>query len=153
HRSLMRGIPEASWGRRGRVITEQTLAMFLQRGMLPAKRSHEDSDLILFFNSMFGELYPPSVPAGWVVSTDLRRFREARAVVFHVPSLGSIERLRKPPGQRWVAWWMECDQHFPQVADPEFMSRFDLTMSYRLDADVFSPYFNFRWRDDGEPEL
>jgi hypothetical protein len=121
--------------------------------MLPTRRRHEDSDVILFFNSLFGALWLPPAPAGWVASTDLRRFGEARAVVFHLPSLGSIERLRKPPGQCWIAWWMEAEERYPRLADPDFMSRFDLTMSYRRDADVFLPYFNFRVSEDGEEEL
>ncbi len=57
------------------------------------------------------------------------------AVVFHIPS------LREPPhseaaGQLWVAWSLECDANYPQLRDPAYMRQFDLTMTYRLDADV-----------------
>jgi hypothetical protein len=121
--------------------------------MLPARRRHEASDVILFFNSMFGELWLPPTPAGWAVSTDLRRFQEARAVVFHLPSLGDIGRLRKPPGQLWIAWWMESEERYPRVADPDLLSRFDLTMSYRRDSDLFLSYFHYRGHDEGEREL
>jgi hypothetical protein len=144
----------ASWGRRYRTLAEHASSILLQRGMLPTKKLDGGSQLILMFNSMFGDHYlPPTLPVGFELSTDLRRFREARVVVFHIPSLGRIERLRKPLGQQWVAWWMECDQHLPRLADRAFMSRFDLTMSYHLDADLFLPYFHFRQYSDGEQRL
>lgn len=83
---------------------------------------------------------PSELPHGFELTHDPRRFAEARAVVFHIPSLGSIRYLRKPPGQLWVAWWMEPEERFRSLADASFMSRFDLTMSHRLDADVHCPY-------------
>jgi hypothetical protein len=59
----------------------------------------------------------------------------ADAVVFHIPTLPP--RLpRKGPGQIWVAWSMESPAHYPQLADPVFMRPFDLTMTYRRDADI-----------------
>ncbi|MGH2956735.1 MAG: glycosyltransferase family 10 domain-containing protein [Solirubrobacterales bacterium] len=134
----------ASWRDRWRMLGERTGSALLQRGLLPARtaRPHERT-LVLFYNTMFGAaIAPPAqgLPHGFELTTDLRRFGEARAVVFHIPSLGRIERLRKPAHQLWVAWWMECEQHFPPLNDPEFMGRFDLTMSHRLDADVPMPY-------------
>ncbi len=35
---------------------------------------------------------------------------------------------------------MESQVNYPQLCDPEFMRRFDLTMTYRLDSDVPIPY-------------
>ena len=72
---------------------------------------------VLFFNSMFGdppELRPDGLPNEFELTADLRRFREASAVVFHLPTLSDIRRLRKPEGQLWIAWWMEARDHFPQ---------------------------------------
>jgi len=72
---------------------------------------------------------------------DRLRIAEANAVVFHIPTLRDpIERLWKRPGQRWVAWSMESDANNPRLADPEFMSNFELTMTYRRDSDVWVPY-------------
>jgi Glycosyltransferase family 10 (fucosyltransferase) C-term/Fucosyltransferase, N-terminal len=132
---------------RRRIFSEHFASALLQSGLLPGKAPSEARHLILFYNTMWG--YPEDIPsaaglpADVEVTTDLRRFREAHTVVFHVPTLGRIGRLRKPEGQIWVAWWMESDQHFPQLADPAFMSRFDLTMSHRIDADVQTPYFEY----------
>jgi Glycosyltransferase family 10 (fucosyltransferase) C-term/Fucosyltransferase, N-terminal len=132
------------WADRLRTLRERVSSRLLQRGLLPARGgSTGETTLILLYNTMFGApltLPPSGPPQGFELTTDLRRFGEARAAVFHIPSLGRIERLRKPAGQLWVAWWMECEQHFPRLADPEFMRRFDLTMSHRLDADVPVPY-------------
>jgi hypothetical protein len=83
----------------------------------------------------------------------------ADAVVFHLPSLPiSLFRdgsLQRPAGQRWVAWSMESEIHYPQMADSQFMADFDLRMTYQLGSDVPVTYLplNFstsiRCRPDG----
>ncbi len=103
--------------------------------------------IILFYNSMWHDPldYPAhELPESYVITMDRRFMDEAAAVVFHLPTLppslftdGGVE---KKSGQVWVAWYLECEAHYPHTADPDFMSRFDLTMSHRRDADIFSPY-------------
>jgi hypothetical protein len=73
--------------------------------------------------------------------TDPARAAEADAVVFHIPSLQGWVDLPKPARQLWVAWSLESDANYPQLGDPAFMRQFDLTMTYRQDADVWAPYF------------
>ena len=76
---------------------------------------------------------------------------EADAVIFHIPSLRDpIAELPKPPGQRWVAWSMESDANYPVLTDPAFMRHFDLTMTYRRDADIWVPYLQSDLLDPGE---
>lgn len=103
--------------------------------------------IILFYNSIWGEppRFPESgVPDGYCLTTDKSFLDDAAAVVFHLPSLppGLIDGTgrKKKDGQIWVAWYMECESHYPYVTDPHFMSRFDLRMSYRLDSDIVVPY-------------
>jgi hypothetical protein len=79
--------------------------------------------------------------SGCEVTIDARRFRRAHAVVFHLPSLREIERVRKYPGQTWVASSVESEVTCARLADREFMRQFDLTMTYRRDSDVWCPYF------------
>ena len=67
---------------------------------------------------------------------DPKRLLQADAVVFHVPTLPAGTLPPKPPGQTWVAYSMESDVNYPALADPAFMAAFDLTMTYRRDADV-----------------
>jgi hypothetical protein len=144
-------VARATWNQRARILSERTSSVLLQARLLPPRRVQKDTTLILFFNTMFGAR-PHSaadLPEGFELSHDPRRFDQARAVVFHVPSLGSIKRLRKLPGQLWVGWWMEPEQRFQSLTDPDLLSRFDLTMSHRLDADVHCPYF----RDFDETRL
>jgi hypothetical protein len=38
---------------------------------------------------------------------------------------------------------MECEINYPQLRDPRYMRRFDLTMTYRLDADVVVAYTSY----------
>jgi hypothetical protein len=49
--------------------------------------------------------------------------------------------VRKRRGQKWVALSMESEVNYPRLRDPQFMRPFDLTMTYRLDADIRAPYF------------
>ena len=143
--------------RKARILSEWTRSAMLQRGMLRARRAPADRDIILIYNGRFGwpDRSPPAPPPGFELSTDLRLFNEARAVIFHIPSLGNIDHLEKPEGQLWVARWKECEAHarFSRAADREFMSRFDLTLSHRLNADVLNGYFNLRLYENGESQL
>jgi hypothetical protein len=96
--------------------------------------------VILFYTTMWDlPLDMNGLPESCRLITDRRRIREADAVVFHIPTLRGMPP-RKRPGQLWVAWSMECDVNYPRLRNPDFMSRFDLTMTYRLDADVVATY-------------
>lgn len=90
--------------------------------------------LILIFNTMWGQLPhlgDQPLPEGRAVTTDKRRWREAAAIVFS-PTPRWLPRPVKQPGQRWVAWSMECEVNYPEPRDPAFMRPFDLTMTYHL---------------------
>ena len=77
----------------------------------------------------------------WELVRDRWHAPLADAIVFHLPTLDPATLpVGRRPGQRWVAWSMESEVNYPQLADPVFMSQFDLTMSYRRDADVWTPY-------------
>ncbi len=75
------------------------------------------------------------------------RWNHADVVVFHVPTAPPLGRLRKRPGQKWVAWSMESEVNYPRLRDPDYMRQFDITMTYRLDSDVPAPYFGPGTRD------
>lgn len=81
-------------------------------------------------------------------TTDRRRFGEADAVVFHLPTLQRIDALAKPAGQIWVLWSMESVANYPAMADPRLLQLFDLTMTYQRTADIWTPYIPGRetWR-------
>ena len=78
---------------------------------------------------------------GFELVRDRRAAPLADAIVFHLPTLdiASMPNGRRP-GQRWVAWWLESEVNYPQVDDPAFMRAFDLTMSHRRPADVWTTY-------------
>ncbi|MGJ4860264.1 glycosyltransferase family 10 [Labrys sp. La1] len=108
--------------------------------------------LILFHDTLWGApLDLPGPVEGIEFSTDRTLFSAADAVVFHLPewrfkrtpTAGAGETLpEKRPRQLWVAWSMECEQHYPFMSDPNFMAAFDLTMTYRRTADVTLNYAN-----------
>lgn len=84
------------------------------------------------------------VPAGLRghFTTDAARIAEADAVVFHIPDWrpSQLHDTPKYPGQMWVLWSMESAINYPRMADPAFLSHFDLTVTYERTADVWSSY-------------
>ena len=70
------------------------------------------------------------------------RWKEADAIVFHIPQLSSSRfPPRKLPGQSWVAWSMESEALYPILARRnELGGVFDLWMTYQQDSDVWCPY-------------
>src|SRR3954453_6642167 len=79
-------------------------------------RQHQSRSetLILFFNTMWDQPIDPDgveLPTGCRLTTDMRQFRDAAAVVFHIPSLHELP-VHKPQGQLWVAWSMECEGNY-----------------------------------------
>jgi hypothetical protein len=74
------------------------------------------------------------------ITTDVGRLAEASVVVFHIPTIPNLRRVKKYPGQLWVGMSMESDIYYPRQADKEFMSQFDLRMTYHLDSDVPATY-------------
>lgn len=93
---------------------------------------------------MAGGGRPLAVP-GWVLTHDRWQAPIADAIVFHLPTLdpAALPTGRRP-GQRWVGWSMESEANAPLFADAAFRARFDLTMSHRRDADVWTPYLPSR---------
>lgn len=112
--------------------------------------------LILIYNRMFG-LDPGyrqlNLPAEIEITENRSRMREAQAVIFHTPSLDSIFLRRKARSQIWIAWSMECEQHYPRLRNPRFMRKFDLTMTYRQNADVMASYIPPELIDRNIPPL
>lgn len=82
---------------------------------------------------------------GWRLTRDRWCAPLADAIVFHLPTLdpATLPAGRRP-GQRWVGWSMESAANAPLFADAAFLARFDLTMSHRRDAGVWTPYLPSR---------
>lgn len=100
-------------------------------------------NLILQYNTMWGEdleTGPLELPGGWEFTTDRSRYREAGVVIFHIPTMPRFRWPLKRFGQRWIAWSMECDVHYPRLRNPLFMALFDVKMTYRRSADVWIPH-------------
>ena len=74
-------------------------------------------------------------------TTDLARAGEADAIVVHMPTAPPLDGIAAQPGQIWVAFSMESEVTVPAMADPVAMARFDVEVSYRRTADVWTPRF------------
>jgi len=104
--------------------------------------------LILVYDTMWGHPIPLGSPMeGVVFSTDRALYSQADAVVFHIPAWTPDRVVQtapwrwdlmpaKRPGQIWVAWSMECEEHYPVLRETRFMRHFDLTMTYHLNSDI-----------------
>jgi hypothetical protein len=96
--------------------------------------------LLLFYNRCWdvdpAAGFDPGLAQGWRSTSDPARFADADAVVFHIPTMPNWSGIVKRPGQKWVAWSAESDVYYIHLRDESFMSRFDLTMTYKLDSDV-----------------
>jgi len=103
--------------------------------------------LILFYNPFFDQ-WPAIENLDCAeecrFTTDRAMLADADAVVFHLPSCDNIWAAPKYAGQAWVAWSMESTASCRDLADPDFMRAFDLTMTYRRDSDIWTPYFSAR---------
>ena len=110
----------------------------------PSRPESKRHRLILYYNPDWISL-PPEGPLSCEdceLTFDRSRFDEADAVVFHIPSLATERHLFKRPGQRWVAASMESEVNYPQLRNTDLMRWFDYTMTYRLDSDFPTPYFD-----------
>jgi Glycosyltransferase family 10 (fucosyltransferase) C-term/Fucosyltransferase, N-terminal len=105
----------------------------------------DDRVIILFYNPSF-DRWPDTTALqcqrSCEFTIDRSRWREADAVVFHLPTCRGLTRARKFPGQLWVAWCMESEVTTAVLADPDFMRGFDLTMTYQRSSDLWSPYLS-----------
>jgi hypothetical protein len=112
------------------------------------KKAESHQTLILIYNSMWNEpfpILPEEVPDDCIITTDRHYFSQADAVVFHMPTLHNEfeDDLDKRDGQLWIAWSLECEENYPFLKDTEFMSLFDLRMSYHACADIIYPYYTY----------
>ena len=101
--------------------------------------------LILFYNDFYERPAPiETAPADiqCLLSRDRADLPEAEAVVFHLPSLENGFTVDKRPGQLWIAWSMEATAAKRITLDEKFMAKFDLHMTHRQDADIWTPYFH-----------
>ena len=100
--------------------------------------------LVLVYNSMFGmplSLDEVHLPSGCAITTNRRYRREAAAVIYHIPTLPRRTRILRYPGQLQVAWFIESGAQYPLLNDPQFMRQFDLSISFRQNADIWSPCY------------
>jgi len=108
--------------------------------------NHPSGKYILLFYNMWGsdfDFNQLSFPDGFFITTDHAYLGDADAVIFHMPSLRGNEKIRKPQGQLWVFWSMECEAHHPLLSHPEVLSLFDIFMTYKSESDVQVPYLQY----------
>ena len=127
--------------------------MSQERSIRSTRRTAEGEVVIGFFNTMWGmALDATGLPPYCRLTTDHSEFAVADAIVYHIPThKGPPREIR--PGQLRVAWSMESEANYQRLVDPRFMRHFDLTMTYRLDADVPVTYISFYQGDGVVPGL
>lgn len=115
----------------------------------PAVRLPEDTSVVtmLLWSHPFGQHSTLSdclerhQLAGCRLTDDRLAYREADAVIFHHRDvLGATALPKEPrPGlQKWIWMNYESPSNTPNLA--HFESIFNLTLTYRMDSDIFLPY-------------
>ncbi len=102
-----------------------------------------EEKIILFYNQTYSEYWyfnGEDFPPGYTLAKGIQWVNDADVVVFFLPTLKVHADLKKRPGQIWVGWSTECEQHYPQYEDPAISSLFDLRMGYYRHYDIFTPY-------------
>ncbi|KAJ0015433.1 hypothetical protein NQD34_009053 [Periophthalmus magnuspinnatus] len=113
---------------------------------------------ILLWHWPFGKAYPLDGDVCWHlykipgcnVVDHRSEFLNADIVVFHQKELASKKQklplnLTRPLGQRWLWMSLESPQNHGNVR--QFANVFNLTMSYRRDADITVPYGELQPQD------
>ena len=98
--------------------------------------------VILVYNHFDGWRPPARLdcPIACELTTDRARLDGADAVVYHIPTWRGPYRIARRPGQIGIALSLESEVNYPLLADPVFMSQFDLTMTYRQDSTIWCAY-------------
>jgi len=106
--------------------------------------------IILVYNRMWDCVIDFSqlpVPEDFFITYDHAYLEKADAIVFHMPNMPIDRLIKKRPGQLWVFWSMECEQHYPLLQQPQVLNLFDVFMTYKEDADVQAPYLLYEFKD------
>lgn len=138
--SLRRVYAEIKW----RMVHDRKTSGNAQALLAANAPAHPTRTLVLVYNSMFGmplNLEELPLPPGCAITTNRRYRRDAAAIVYHIPTLPRRTRIQQHPGQLRVAWFIESGAQYPQLNDPRFMAQFDLSISFRRDADIWSPCY------------
>ncbi|XP_072309621.1 alpha-(1,3)-fucosyltransferase 7 [Eucyclogobius newberryi] len=133
-----------------------------QPGSFVCENSNHTPVTILLWHWPFGRAYSLNGDICWdlykipgcKVVDQRSEFSNADIVVFHQRELAFKKQqlplnLVRPPGQRWAWMSLEAPQHNGDVRP--FANLFNLTMSYRRDADITLPYGEVQ-PQDGEME-
>ncbi|KAK7895625.1 hypothetical protein WMY93_020950 [Mugilogobius chulae] len=139
------------WTRRFSTRTENSTNVCANSNHSPAT--------ILLWHWPFGRTYPLNGDMCWDLYkipgckvVDKRdEFPNADIVVFHQKELARKKQklplhLDRPSGQRWAWMSLEAPQYNGNLR--QFANIFNLTMSYRRDADVTLPYGELQPKDD-----
>lgn len=105
--------------------------------VLPASR---DRLLVLFYTPFFDRAPEHPHLNDVDFAFDRALLPLADVVIVHLPNCAERWRMRRYPGQIWVAWSQESSVNYPLLADTAFMRQFDLRMTYQSEADVWVPY-------------
>ncbi|XP_069821591.1 4-galactosyl-N-acetylglucosaminide 3-alpha-L-fucosyltransferase FUT6-like [Dendropsophus ebraccatus] len=115
------------------------------------------SKIILVWTWPFGDQFPlnecPSYNdiSGCTYTANRSLYSSADAIVIHhrdvCNSPKQLPQMQRPPNQYWVWFNLESPSHTPNL---HFMDNLiNMTMSYRADSDIFSPY---GWLDPNQQE-
>ena len=100
---------------------------------------------ILFYTGYHDEIAPTftvQCPQKCNIINDKSRINSSDAVLFHIPNVNSINEMPTyhNPNQKWIFFTMEPPLMKDRDRFKEFNNRFNVTMTYRKESDVFVPF-------------
>jgi flagellar motor protein MotB len=110
---------------------------------VPISILYSDPGIVGFMGKHMLGQPPRNCPVRCNYHIDQDLYSSSDAVVIHIPSLPEFPKAPKPPGQQWVAYSMESEANYRDLADKKYMQQFDLTMTYRLSSDVVAGYWSY----------
>ncbi|XP_036438752.1 4-galactosyl-N-acetylglucosaminide 3-alpha-L-fucosyltransferase 9-like [Colossoma macropomum] len=89
---------------------------------------------------------------GCLLTADRELFNRSAGVVIHhrdiSPDLSNLPRLPRPAHQKWIWMNLESPSHSPRI--PGLEKLFNVTLSYRADADIYVPYGSVIFKQEEE---
>ncbi|XP_067048151.1 alpha-(1,3)-fucosyltransferase 10-like isoform X1 [Acropora muricata] len=132
------------------VIVRQTEVGMMSKPSVGSRSNNENgtqvSWLIIFWSTIFG-VVPSWVEGSWKkgdcpvaceLTVNHSRVNEASAFIVHARDAHMIPPTHSVP---WILFTQENPVYTPVLNDSEFMSKFNLLRSYRLDSDIPNPVY------------
>lgn len=94
---------------------------------------------------------PDPCPATCTFTESTNKFKNASAIIFHIPGYGGSFPQKANPKQQFVGLSMESEMYYHMLKDKKYMAHFDMTMTYKLSSDITTCYMSSKANYSADP--